>query len=623
VVCLWAHLPESDFLQNVRKIDSSAHKAAIRYPAVTFRYCTAVEAMQRWRRTADTTRPLVTLVETGGGDPVSWQLSVDEPIFQSAPFIALKDRYERYAVLPATHVSGNTWRATSSVPRADLAKVGVAVTDTAGNLSVALVRYLPEDVYVDDADPGFSPLSGSWVPSSAASWGTTSHRADLPALGSGSVRWSIAGTDGAVPYNIFVQLPGVPGGGARTVFHFHENGVAIDSVEVTGRLSANAWYHLFTRRLAPALSPTITMTVSAGSATPATVYADVIKCSPLVRDRWVKIPETLDGGETIAGEANRILLPVQNLGIQSAAINDVRSASGAINLTTPLPASIPPMSSRGLELTWTPADTGNVTDTLLVASDDPLRPVQPVLYRAHVRHYFRLVDDRDSLGYGETGSWAFSSAGGFSSTSRYAYPAPGISATFSTRLARSGSYDVESIVPKTVNASVRARYLLAAGGAPVDSVFIDQNAGSGNWVRLMNDHLPADTPVTLTITDAMDPIVSGKVLRADAIRFQWLPGATDVKDPPAALPSATALDQNSPNPFNPATLLRFRLGRGGRVELTVHDLLGREVARLVDGILPAGEHQVRFDAAGFASGIYLALLRTDGFRQARKMTLLR
>jgi hypothetical protein len=174
-----------------------------------------------------------------------------------------------------------------------------------------------------------------------------------------------------------------------------------------------------------------------------------------------------------------------------------------------------------------------------------------------------------------------------------------------------------------VNASVRARYLLEVGGAPVDSVFVDQNTGSGNWVALMSDQLPADTPVTLTITDAMNPVISGKVLRADAIRFQWRPGATGMEGEPAILPSGTALDQNSPNPFNPATLLRFRLGRGGRVELTVHDLLGREVARLVDGVLPAGEHQVRFDASGFASGIYLAFLRTEGFRQARKMTLLR
>ncbi len=59
VACLWAHLPEEDFPHNMARIDSLAHVSAAKYPNVRFRYCTAVEAMQRWLRSADTTAPTI------------------------------------------------------------------------------------------------------------------------------------------------------------------------------------------------------------------------------------------------------------------------------------------------------------------------------------------------------------------------------------------------------------------------------------------------------------------------------------------------------------------------------------------------------------------------------------
>ncbi len=83
------------------------------------------------------------------------------------------------------------------------------------------------------------------------------------------------------------------------------------------------------------------------------------------------------------------------------------------------------------------------------------------------------------------------------------------------------------------------------------------------------------------------------------------------------------LEQNYPNPFNPETRIRFQIAEKGLVNLGVYDLLGREVARLVSDEYEAGAHEVRFDGAGLASGIYFARLEVAGAVFTRSMALLR
>ncbi|MBN1886050.1 MAG: T9SS type A sorting domain-containing protein, partial [Candidatus Krumholzibacteriota bacterium] len=83
------------------------------------------------------------------------------------------------------------------------------------------------------------------------------------------------------------------------------------------------------------------------------------------------------------------------------------------------------------------------------------------------------------------------------------------------------------------------------------------------------------------------------------------------------------LGQNHPNPFNPVTTIRFSLPSAQRVSLKVYDVTGREVATLVDGNRPAGEHAVTFEATNIASGIYFYRLNAGEFSATRKMILLR
>ncbi|RJP78109.1 MAG: T9SS C-terminal target domain-containing protein [Candidatus Zixiibacteriota bacterium] len=92
---------------------------------------------------------------------------------------------------------------------------------------------------------------------------------------------------------------------------------------------------------------------------------------------------------------------------------------------------------------------------------------------------------------------------------------------------------------------------------------------------------------------------------------------------PGALPAVYALGQNRPNPFNPSTVIPFTLPQAAPVKLTVFDLSGRAVATLVDGWRTAGSHQVTFDGAGLASGLYLYRLQAGDFTAAGKMVLMK
>ncbi len=88
-------------------------------------------------------------------------------------------------------------------------------------------------------------------------------------------------------------------------------------------------------------------------------------------------------------------------------------------------------------------------------------------------------------------------------------------------------------------------------------------------------------------------------------------------------PETFTLQDAYPNPFNPTTAIAFDLPLGSEVRLAVYDMLGREVARLVDGYREAGVHQVTFDATHLPSGVYLYRMQAGGFEDARLITLMK
>ncbi|MCX6144207.1 MAG: family 10 glycosylhydrolase [Ignavibacteriales bacterium] len=105
-------------------------------------------------------------------------------------------------------------------------------------------------------------------------------------------------------------------------------------------------------------------------------------------------------------------------------------------------------------------------------------------------------------------------------------------------------------------------------------------------------------------------------------RFQTGQDVT-VVDRNGAVPTEFALSQNYPNPFNPTTNIQFAVAQTGPVSLRVYDVLGREVALLVDNVLQPGFYTARFEGHNSASGVYFYRLIASGFVEMKKMQLVK
>jgi hypothetical protein len=93
--------------------------------------------------------------------------------------------------------------------------------------------------------------------------------------------------------------------------------------------------------------------------------------------------------------------------------------------------------------------------------------------------------------------------------------------------------------------------------------------------------------------------------------------------PPDATPQSFALSQNYPNPFNPGTTISFDVPSTGQVSIKVYNILGEEVANMVNGVVEAGKKSIFFDARGLASGVYICRMYAGDFAAVRKMVLIR
>ncbi|MFI5236311.1 MAG: glycosyl hydrolase family 18 protein [Ignavibacteriales bacterium] len=110
-------------------------------------------------------------------------------------------------------------------------------------------------------------------------------------------------------------------------------------------------------------------------------------------------------------------------------------------------------------------------------------------------------------------------------------------------------------------------------------------------------------------------------LLLQAVKIGIEGGVTGINEPTNELPAEFTLEQNYPNPFNPSTTIQFSLTNAAQVELKIYNLLGENVATLVNENLNAGLHSVNWDASKEASGIYLYQLRSGSKVITKKMTL--
>jgi hypothetical protein len=92
---------------------------------------------------------------------------------------------------------------------------------------------------------------------------------------------------------------------------------------------------------------------------------------------------------------------------------------------------------------------------------------------------------------------------------------------------------------------------------------------------------------------------------------------------PPDLPVSFSLQQNYPNPFNPSTTIKFSIPQSDKVTLRLFNVLGQQVALLVNDYLPVGSHSTQWNASNFPSGMYFYRLQARGFTETKRMMLLK
>ncbi len=155
-----------------------------------------------------------------------------------------------------------------------------------------------------------------------------------------------------------------------------------------------------------------------------------------------------------------------------------------------------------------------------------------------------------------------------------------------------------------------------------DALFsvIDTTSSSGSYDWEINPNIATGSLYKIKISSVTD-----EFLWDDSDdNFSLIDTTTSVGSGNEQLPMEYVVSQNYPNPFNPTTTIAYALPKSGEVTLTLYDLLGNEVATLVNVRQQAGEYTISFQADGLASGIYFYTLRVAGiFIETKKMILLR
>jgi Bacterial Ig domain/HYR domain len=281
VACIWDHLPE-DFVASFERIDEYAHVAAANYPTVAFRYCTAVEAMRRWRKLADEEPPRIEVSETAQGQALTLSIRSSKALFQPQPFVALRDAFGQYTNLTpfCVAVGTNAWTVALPVPRNTLAKVGIAATDLAGNLTTRILHYLPDDLYIDNLDPGYAELQGAWLSISNAAWGPDARVAPLGSNDTARVKWTLPVSRSGL-YQLSIQTPPLTNAAGNISFLVWSGASKACSAAFPEGWPGGQWVPLGEALLDQTQPNWVEMTVSGANQPGTWAVADVLRMVPL------------------------------------------------------------------------------------------------------------------------------------------------------------------------------------------------------------------------------------------------------------------------------------------------------------------------------------------------------
>jgi len=153
---------------------------------------------------------------------------------------------------------------------------------------------------------------------------------------------------------------------------------------------------------------------------------------------------------------------------------------------------------------------------------------------------------------------------------------------------------------------VADEFLLDVGSGYVPSIGSYSQTGGAYFEGMIDDIRVYDRALTINEIDSL-----------------FNESTTSVEEIGSTIPNEYILNQNYPNPFNPSTKIEYSIPEASFVQLKIYDILGNEVATLVNKEQSTGTYRADFIADNFASGLYVAQLRAGNFTKTIKMTLLR
>jgi len=301
-------------------------------------------------------------------------------------------------------------------------------------------------------------------------------------------------------------------------------------------------------------------------------------------------------------------------------VDSVAQAPMAPTTTLPLPGaegvSISPV------LTWE-GSPGAVSYRLQVALNTSFTPV--VLDDSTITATYRQVPQlsASTAYYWRVAAKNSAGTGSFSQTSSFVTALGNTLASYSLTslnfgVLHVGTTQVDSLTVRNTGSVVN---LVISGIASTDSEFAvsPQSATivpGGSQVFAVSAHPTQSQPVSGYLLFTVNTAEG-----LDSVAVQ-ISGVTDVVPNPN-LPTQFSLNQNYPNPFNPSTIITFALPTSSYVTLKIYDILGREIATIVNEQRSAGEYREKFAADNLPSGLYIYRLRAGGFSQTGKMMLLK
>ena len=298
LACLWSHLPETDFPDQLLRAHEIIVAAGKRYPGVRFHYKTAVDAFQSWLHTSDTQPPALTFVDKGSAEYPVFLIQTDEPIFQKQPFVAIKDIYNRYQIVPCSSVGANTWEAVSPLARRQLAKAGVALTDTVGNQALQLIRYLPEEIFLDNESDGYRELIGQFVTQDSYAWGTDARTACVAGGDSAVIRYQLPVSENR-NYQLFCQFAPAANPAESLTVVLSQHGQIVWRKGISGAMAAKRWHRISASELDPAGEPALYFIAHNPLSTICDFCLDGVRISALIPDRQLAVaPNFCHFGET-------------------------------------------------------------------------------------------------------------------------------------------------------------------------------------------------------------------------------------------------------------------------------------------------------------------------------------